>query len=439
MKRVTIIAMMFAVFSLSAQQPAENSPTIAIPLSEAENASLQNDLKRRASQRAAAKTNGTEYLSQRMAHYDIASLQFGNLLKPVYTPVAPDSTYIQELKGIDNINVHGFGQVFDPASAGFMVIGQPHFSKYDAYEVDTIYIGVRYRTSALTSGYTGDTLRVDIFYGTHTDNGVWNVGIGYPANTFPNQTQRIDVATPRYLGHSAIGSPGNITASGKLEIKYAFKDIDTTVNFIKVVPPSPIQMAAGEKFGVFCDFMPGQSYDGATQRYYVSGGKGDVNNLSWLYLTATNEVDNTPYFLETLQIGSPSSGLSHILDSKTRYASWTGIDAFRNHYVPPVTLSGNLMDVWVSGITTVGQDEATQSELGLYPNPGDGLVQISTHMAGKQKLEVRTITGAHVYAEELSLSGQNTIQKDFTHLPEGIYLITLSDGQSQHTSRLIIQ
>ncbi len=440
MKRVTIIAMMFAVFSLSAQQPAETSPNIAVPLSAAESARLQQDLQNKLIQREArAKTAGPDYLSQRMAHYEIAALQFGNLIRPVYTPVAPDSTYIQDFKGDDNINIHGFGQVLDPTSVGYSVIGQPHFSKNDAYEVDTIYVGVRYRTSSPTSGYTGDTLRVTAYFGYKTDNSVWNVGIGYNPNTFPNQPYRVNVATPRYMGNSAIGTPGNITSANKIVFKYAFKDMDTTVNFIKIVPSSPLQIGAGQKFGVFCDFMPSQSYDPSTQKYYVSGGKSDVNNLSWLYLTAQNSADNTPYFLETLQIGAPSDGLSNLLYSKTRYNSWTGNDSFRNGYVAPSTLSGNMIDFWVTGITTVGLDEEENKELAIYPNPGNGVVNIRPANPGKHRLQVVSLTGQLLYQEDVATNGNEVLERDFSNLTKGIYVIQLLDGEQQSSARLIVQ
>ncbi len=440
MKRVTIIAMMLAAFSLSAQQSAESTSDIAVPLSAAESASFQQDLQKKIQQREAlARKGGADFLSQRMAHYDIAVLQFGNLLRPVYTPVAPDSTYIQEIKGVEHINIHGFGQVLDPSSVGYSVIGQPYFAKNDAYEVDTIYVGVRYRTASLTTGFTGDTLRVTVYYGDKEDNGVWNVGVGYNANTFPNQTDRINVAVPRYTGNGNIGTPGHISSVGKMVFKYAFKDMDTTVNFIKIVPPAPIQVGAGQKFGVFCDFMPGQNYDPNTQKYYVSGGNGDVNNLSWLYYTAQSSADNTPYFLETLQIGVPSDGLSNLLFSKTRYHSWTGNDAFRNDYVAPSTISGNIIDFWVSGVTTVGLEEERVAELAVYPNPGNGKVNISLSIPGKHLLQVVSLTGQLLHQEDLRSSGNEIIERDFSDLSAGIYIIQLLGDDHQSSARLIVQ
>ncbi len=185
--------------------------------------------------------------------------------------------------------------------------------------------------------------------------------------------------------------------------------------------------------------MPGQSYDPSTQKYYVSGGKSDVNNLSWLYYTPQNSADNTPYFLETLQIGAPSDGLSHILYSQTRYNSWTGIDAFRNGYVAPSTLSGNMIDFWVTGITTVGLEEEENSALSIYPNPGNGMVNITPENPGKHKLQIVSLSGQLLYQEDLTTNGNEILKRDFSNLSKGIYIIQLLDGEQQSSARLIVQ
>lgn len=442
MKRVTIIAaMVFAVFSLSAQHPSQSLKDMSESLSPVESQSLQDDFDVIQRQREAnAKKAGPGAISQRMGHYEIARLQFGNLLNPVYTPIAPDSNYIQVFKAPDNINIHGFGQIIDPASVGFSVIGQPNFSENDSYTIDTIYLGIRYRTAHPASGFTGDTLRVTAFFGNETDNGVWNVGIGYPANTFPNQPARIDILTPKYAGNSAIGTPGNIASSNKMVFKYALRDMDTTVNFVKIVPSSPIQVPAGQKFGVFSDFIAGQPYDPATQQYYVSGGKGDVNNLSWLYYTAQNSTDDNPYFLEALQIGASSSGISHLLYSQTRYGSWTGANAFRNNYVAPTTLSGNIIDFWVSGNSTVGLDENIyETALNIYPNPASGVLNISIPEAGQYQLQLTSLTGQNVYGEELVVNSKADLSRDFTHLPKGVYLVHLLSNDQSSSAKLVLQ
>ena len=104
--------------------------------------------------------------------------------------------------------------------------------------------------------------------GNNQNNNVWRVGIGYSASTYPGQTARINVLCPRYTGNPTVGVPGSINAPAKMVLKYALKASDTAVNYIKIVPPAPIQVPAGEKFGVFCTFIAGYAYNPLTQVYY---------------------------------------------------------------------------------------------------------------------------------------------------------------------------
>lgn len=441
MKRITSILLVLAGLSLSAQQHLNEPAIAAEELSPGEKANLAREMEQKKLQRQRAtfaKTSGL--VSQRMSHSDIGFDQFSATLRTVYSPFAPDSTYIQNFTGPDNINTHGFGQTFDPTSIGFSYLGQQFFTEKDGYTIDTIYVGVRYRTAALTTGFTGDTLQVVAFSGDSVNNQVWRVGIGYPANTYPNQPNRINVLPPRYTGNPAIGTQGTINASNKLIMKYALKDSDTTINYLKVVPPSPINVAPGEKFGVFCTFIPGYTYDPSTQTYYISGGSGDVNNMSWLYHTRQNSTDNYPYFFEALLQGDGSKGLSNTLFSDTRYNSWTGSDAFRNEYVGPTTLRGNLIDFWVSGISTVGVNETSISNgLNVYPNPGAGPVEIAIPSGGEFTLQIMDMMGKVVHSEKFQLNGEGSITRDFSGYSQGVYLVNLSDGKSTRATRLVIQ
>ncbi len=442
MKKLSSILIMFLALSVSAQQVNDEPKLPAETLSPSERASLQREIQHKRSQwqvNARQKTQGM--VSQRMSHADIADMIYGNtLLRLVFSPFAPDSNYLQNFSTPDYINVHGFGQTFDPTSIGFDILGQPYFAKNDPYTIDTIYVGMRYRTASPVTGLTGDTLQVVAFMGDDQDNAVWRIGIGYSANTYPNQPSRINVLVPRYTGNPNIGTPGTINAPNKMVFKYALKASDTTLNYIKIVPTTPIQVPAGDKFGVFCTFIPGYTYDPATQFYYISGSKADVNNMSWLYLTRQNSSDNTPYFFEALNQGDGSAGLSNNLFSNTRYGSWTGSDAFRNEYPSPSTIRGNLIDFWVSGTSTVGlEEDPMDGELTLFPNPSSGKVSITVPSGGTYSLKVTSLTGQVVWTESLKLNDEPLISRDFSSLPQGIYLVSLTGEAAARTAKLTIR
>ncbi len=376
-------------------------------------------------------------VSQRMSHADIAFTLFQSSINAVFSPFAPDSTYIQNFGSPSAIGSHGYGQTFDPTSKGFGVVGQDYFSPKDAYTVDTIYVGARYRTSSPVSGLTGDTLQVAVVMGDTLDNTVWRVGIGYNAGTYPGQTRRINVLPPRYTGNATVGVPGSLNAPNKMIIKYALKASDTAVNYIKIVPPAPIQVAAGDKIGILNTFIPGQAYNPATQTYYISGAKGDVNNISYLRYQNTSTSDNNSYFLEPLTLGSASAGISFTLFSNTRYGAWTGNDAFRNEYVSPSATRAYLIDFWVSGTSTVGLDELNEFKpLSIFPNPSTGKVSLKINTGGNYKLQLMDLTGKMVHQEDLSVNSSEEFNRDFSYLPKGIYLVTVESGSNKQTVKL---
>lgn len=373
-------------------------------------------------------------VSQRMSHADIAYTLFQSSINAVFSPFAPDSTYIQNFGSPSAIGAHGYGQTFDPASTGFGVMGQDYFAQKDPYTIDTIYVGARYRTSSLMSGLTGDTLQVAIVMGDTLDNTVWRVGIGYNAGTYPGQTRRINVLPPRYTGNPTVGVPGTLNAPNKMIIKYALKATDTATSYIKIVPPSPIQVAGGDKIGILNTFIPGQPYNPATQTYYISGSKGDVNNISYLRYQNANSGDNNSYFLEPLTLGEPSAAISFTLFSNTRYNAWTGTDAFRNEYPATSATRAYLIDFWVSGTSTVGLNEFNEFRpLSIFPNPSTGRVSLKISTGGEYKLQLMDLTGKTVHEEALLVNSSEEFHRDFSYLPKGIYLVTVESGSNKQT------
>lgn len=387
---------------------------------------------------AVHKSTSGASISQRMSHSDIAYYLFGTNLRLVYSPFAPDSTYTQVFTESSKMETHGFGQVFDPTSNGFATAGQTFISHQDSYQVDTIYVGVRYRTSSPMSGLTGDTLKVAIFKGDTANATIWRLGIGYGPGSYYGISQRVEVLPPKYTGTSTPSQYGRINAQNKVIIKYPLSAADTSVNYIKIVPPAPIQVAAGHKVGVHCEFIPGQAFDPSTQVYYRSGGKGDVNNISWLYLTSKTSADNVPYFLESHNLSNRSKAISTVLFSNTRYHSWTGSNSFRNEYVSPTATNGNLVDFWITGTSSVGLKEPySVNKLKLYPNPSEGLINIDLPKDGDYIITVHNTVGSTVYRKEGHLDTPDKIQVDLTELSAGIYTIWVQHADEMYNGKWI--
>lgn len=75
----------------------------------------------------------------------------------------------------------------------------------------------------------------------------------------------------------------------------------------------------------------------------------------------------------------------------------------------------------------------------LYPNPGNGELQIEFTEAGPCRLKLISITGEVVHEEKLSLKPDEKLYRDFSHLPKGVYLINLSQGSASSSKKLIIE
>ena len=422
-------------YSQSQSDPRENSEL----LSQSELQQIEQVQHQKKLNAQKKKTQGG-LVSQRMSHADVADGLFSTSINAIFSPMAPDSTYIQDFGTPSAIPAHGWGTTFDPASTGFSILGQDYFDHNDPYTLDTIYIGSRYRTSSPTSGLTGDTMQVVLVMGDTLDNTVWRVGIGWNAGTYPGQTRRIEVIPPRYTGNPTVGVPGSLNAPNKIVLKYPLTAADTAITYKKVVPPSPINVPGGEKIGVFVTFIPGQSYDPATQVYYRSGAKADVNNFAYIRLQNTNSGDNNSYFLEPLTLGTPSAAISYTLFSDTRYAAWTGSDAFRNEYPSPSATRAYLIDFWISGTSTVGLDEVSASEsLKVFPNPSEGKINITTKDGGNYNLTMTDILGKVVYQEAININASEVIRRDFSNLPKGIYMISLESKGYRATSKLTLK
>lgn len=76
----------------------------------------------------------------------------------------------------------------------------------------------------------------------------------------------------------------------------------------------------------------------------------------------------------------------------------------------------------------------TTTNVTIAPNPTNGNVRIDVPTASeKLKVQVSTITGAVMLQEEIS----NRATIDMAHLPAGIYMLHINDGQGIHHARVV--
>lgn len=88
---------------------------------------------------------------------------------------------------------------------------------------------------------------------------------------------------------------------------------------------------------------------------------------------------------------------------------------------------------------TVGITEHADPEASVHPNPAGGVVNITTwKSAGKIRLDILTLTGSIAYSRSFPGAITN-FNIDFSHLSKGVYMLRLSDGNRQHTQKLILE
>lgn len=82
---------------------------------------------------------------------------------------------------------------------------------------------------------------------------------------------------------------------------------------------------------------------------------------------------------------------------------------------------------------TLGVNEITTVEAGVFPNPSTGATTITVDMptAGNLNVQVTNLTGQIVFTQEVTnITGANSINLDLTTLAEGQYIVNLSNDDN---------
>ena len=88
------------------------------------------------------------------------------------------------------------------------------------------------------------------------------------------------------------------------------------------------------------------------------------------------------------------------------------------------------------GRPALNNEEITQNELTLYPNPTDGLVHLvsSSYIT---EVSVYDVSGKEIYT--LKFDSQPNVEFDISNLQRGLYLVKVSDGENSKAFKVIKQ
>ena len=104
------------------------------------------------------------------------------------------------------------------------------------------------------------------------------------------------------------------------------------------------------------------------------------------------------------------------------------------------TLSNLIVNLRV--VRNIGIEEAVmkQNSISLFPNPtNNGVVNFELGLGGSYDIEVTSVTGQRVYSETVTVNGGEVLERNFSNLKSGSYLVNFTSEEIQMTKKLVIE
>ncbi len=342
-------------------------------------------------------------------------------------PIWKDSTVQEEFSNAtQHIGSHAIGTTYDPTS---VIWGATQFSSVDAYTVDSVYILGAYRSPSSIPNPTGDSLIVEFVWGPATNTTAFNDGAVSYTGASPDD--RCEYVSPKYTVGS--GPSYKLAGTNRIRTGIALTANDTIgtgsqlygVNINQLIP-------AGN--------LVGYSF------YFKSNYTTSTSDI--VFSTVSPKTIAAPNFAGRLA-QDPNIALTNLIMYFCDPDGENGTSTLRsrelyNFNSPwpslfPETFNGHFTYMMVSGTSTIGLDEANVSnDVELYPNPTSGIVNIAITQGGTYTIELVNMLGQTVHAEEVSVSGNESINRNFSNLTKGIYLVNVKGDNYSSTTKLTI-
>ncbi|HER09006.1 MAG TPA: T9SS type A sorting domain-containing protein [Bacteroides sp.] len=124
--------------------------------------------------------------------------------------------------------------------------------------------------------------------------------------------------------------------------------------------------------------------------------------------------------------------------------TWTGelitVSGYGD-YILTVTDANRCTDAdAITVIDAVTASMRTPDQHPLYPNPANGMVSIPPEgLSGQITLEITATTGSVVFQKKIEKTGPDPVPLEIGHIPPGMYLVRISDGQHTVLHTLVIE
>ena len=352
-------------------------------------------------------------------------------------PIFIDSTVVSSSSsGNSNVFNMKAGANFDPKSIYWNGLGSPLLAPSDAYTVDSLWIGLRYKK---VNYAVNDTIIVEVAWGLPTNTGV------YQALSISSVTPSLAFRTPK-MGFSALHGDNSMysaAATNKKRIKRVLTTADTsqTANGGYIIIPNVNQLVpAGNIFSASYTFKPGTTVTAGSIMYQYTGGSAQTTNgiVGYLY--------SDPATTSNYNFHDPAS-FSGCYDyySKQRYGLYTGTAAFLNSCGYPNTEAAWDIGFSVSYLSSsVGVNELEKVGFTLgqnVPNPFTAGSAISYQLATDAKSVMFTVTDVmgRVVSSEKAASTIGTHTVNIGSFSAGVYYYSLNVDGKVITKKMIAQ
>jgi hypothetical protein len=167
--------------------------------------------------------------------------------------------------------------------------------------------------------------------------------------------------------------------------------------------------------------------------FFAGGGVFNLNTNAWTSAKSKVDIyDPATGTWATDQLSNPV--VNHVVVS-------TGNKIFVAGGVNPATGAVfSRVDIYTcSGVSAIAGQEAAELEVSISPNPTGGLARLSfsNGLSGNYLLTISDVFGQVMQRRKLENPGGSGQTIDLTGLPDGVYLVNLSNGADLFCSRIV--
>jgi hypothetical protein len=232
-----------------------------------------------------------------------------------------------------------------------------------------------------------------------------------------------------YAGDSDGGVAGGVSATTTTVIDYNLSTADSGVAVVGVeVPNGGFSLMGDELLGIFIEYLPGGLT--ATDTIDYSNNTGDINPFYFYYYREGNTSAPQGYFIQDYD--STSTNCSNFLFSETRYAAWTGTSAWRNDQTSINMSYSHLISLRASGTSSVGVDELAATEVSVFPNPSNGVINVELNTNAEATVTVVDVLGQVVYSSNENFVAGERKMINLSNKAKGMYILTV-EGEGVNT------